>query len=65
MKTRVNEYYQQRRKAEDPLYHLIHNVRCSVYKAVKRIGGNKKFLNNNGTFEILKCSPTEFKIYIE
>ena len=53
--------YRKKRRKNDPLFRLKHNIRRSVYKAIKSVDGYK----NKRTEEILGCSFKEFKQHIE
>lgn len=57
---KVNEYKKRRRK-ENYIYLLYHNIGCSLRNAIKRNG----FTKNSKTIEILGCTFEEFKTHIE
>lgn len=63
-KEKLREYhnnYVLKRKREDPLFKLIHNIRALVFMSLKYGGYSKK----TKTYRILGCSYEEFKIYLE
>jgi hypothetical protein len=57
---RIKEYKNYRYN-NDPLYKLTHNIRTRVINFLKL----KNITKNNGTFDIVGCSPEFLKEYIE
>lgn len=59
-KQRKHEQRKERRK-KDPVFSLINNMRSRLYKYLTKMVITKK----NKTFEIVGCSPSELKSYLE
>lgn len=63
-KDKINEWfrnYRKMRRETDPLFKLKCNIRVGIRRAFKR----KYFTKNSRTFEILGCTPEQFKQHLE
>lgn len=58
---KVKNVWRNERRKNDPIYKLECNMRCRIYDFLNGRKINKK----NKTFEIIGCTPTELKEYIE
>jgi len=59
-KKRKQEQRKERRKT-DPIFVIINNVRCRIYKYLNKNNITKK----NKTFDLVGCQPFELKQYLE
>lgn len=65
-KERLYKYaveYSRKRRKEDSIYRFNKNTRALIYKSFKR--GDNDFKKNNNTENILGCSISDFKKYLE
>jgi len=59
-KDRKHKQRKERRQI-DPLFRMINNVRCRIYKYLNKLSITKK----NNTFDIVGCSPEFLKEHLE
>jgi hypothetical protein len=57
----ISKEYIKNRRLNDPIFKLIHNVRCRLNQYLKTTG----IIKNKRTFDIVGCSPPELKDYLE
>lgn len=54
-----NNEYDKKRKSEDPIYKLAHNIRIRMWQVLKGIS------KSNSTIKLLGCTPEKLRTYLQ
>jgi len=64
-KEHIREYrklWKEKTKQNNPLYNFIHKIRNKIYKCIITKNSDR---TNSRTYEILGCTPNQFKLHLE